>query len=376
MHTRNAENDSTLMTKRAFGLTVLLRIALSVQALCMTLDASAAASGRPTANTGVNTNSITNVAGIDLNAAQQALEAWRLTDVQRTLSRSAKDADSQYIAARLALGTYKHEAAQRLAAECEKLAVADAQRSRCSEVEGEALALRVALSGDDLGTLGLAGRLKATLQRATRVDPRNVRAQQLLARYYRVAPWLLGGSASQANACIAQAIRLQPALADELRGIDAFDARDYARAVPLLQRALRAQPQRAAPGYYLALAHEQLNNADAARAQLAETQRQFPEFWEASFRLASFEVESHPAQAAALLRSYIARAGNAGQKRLAKSYRYLGQAEEHLGHRELAIDAYRRALKLKPGDNAADKALGRLMAASSAAAPRATDAGN
>ncbi len=340
------------MPTREFRQARLLPIALTVMALCMPLSANASSP------TSINRN--TSTASIDLTAAQEALEAWRLTDVQRMLSRSSKDADTQYIAARLALGTYRHEAAQRLAAECEKLATAAAQRSRCSEVEGEALALRVALSGDDLGTLGLAGRLKSTLQRATRVDPRNARAQQLLARYYRVAPWLLGGSANQANACIAQAIRLQPELADELRGTDAFDAGDYARAVPLLQRALRAQPQRAAPGYYLALAHEQLNNVGAARTQLAETLGRFPEFWEASFRLATFDVESHPAQAATLLRNYIARAGNAGQKRLAKSYRYLGQAEEQLGHRELAIEAYRQALKLKPGDNAADKALGRL----------------
>ena len=117
-----------------------------------------------------------------------------------------------------------------------------------------------------------------------------------------------------------------------------------------------------------------MNNVDAARAQLAETHRQFPEFWEASFRLAGFDVESHPAQAATLLRNYIARAGNAGQKRLAKSYRYLGQAEEQLGHRALAIEAYRQALKLKPGDNAADKALGRLMAMHGAAGTRAPDA--
>ncbi len=116
---------------------MLLWVALAVLALSMTPGAGRTVHATPS------------TAGIDLAAAQQALEAWRLTDVQRTLSRSPKDADTQYIAARLALGTYKHEAAQRLAAECEKLATAGPQRSRCSEVEGEALALRVALSGDD-----------------------------------------------------------------------------------------------------------------------------------------------------------------------------------------------------------------------------------
>ena len=309
-------------------------------------------------------------ASIDLAATQQALEGWRLTDVQGELRRSQKDADTQYIAARLALGTYKHEAAQRLATECQKFATSAPAQSRCSEVEGEALALRVALSGDDLGTLGLAGRLKATLQRATRLDGRNARAQQLLARYYRVAPWLLGGSATQADACIARAIRIQPQLADELRGIDAYDARDYARALPLLQRAARAEPLRAAPSYFLALTYEQLNSLAAARTQMADTVERFPEFWEATFRLAVFDVESHPAQAVTLLRNYIARAGNAGQKRLAKSYRHLGRAEESLGHRQLAIEAYRQALKLKPGDNAADKALQRLLVTSAASGSR------
>lgn len=300
-------------------------------------------------------------AALDLAAADAALEGWRLRDVQQLLASSSEGADTRYVAARLALASYQHPLALKLARECARLARDNPQRSRCAEVEAEALGLQVTLSDDDLGTLGLAGRLQSTLQNATRLDPTNVRAQVLLARYHRVAPWLLGGSTSQANAGLARAIRLAPALADEFRGINAYDAKDYPRAISLLRRAARALPARAAAPFYLALAHEQRGDIDAARLQLRDVVARFPEFLDATYRLAVLEVDTRPAVAAQLLRRYIPLADDAGPKRLAKSWRHLGYAEERLGHRDLAIDAYRRTLRLKPGDNVAEKALQRLQ---------------
>lgn len=298
---------------------------------------------------------------LDLAAADAALEAWRLGEVQQLLATTNADSsDARYIAARLALASYQHTLATKLARECDRLARDNPQRSRCAEVEGEALGLQVALSGDDLATLGLAGRLQSTLTRATRLNANNLRAQLLLARFRRVAPWLLGGSAGQADAGIARAIRLAPAFADEFRGVDAYDAKDYPRATTHLRRAARALPNRAAAPYYLALAVEQQGDVDAARIQLRDVVARFPEFHEASFRLAVLEVEAQPARAAQLLRRYIPVAIDAGNKRLAKCWRHLGRAEELLGHRDAAADAYRRALRLKPGDNVASKALQRV----------------
>jgi tetratricopeptide (TPR) repeat protein len=302
-------------------------------------------------------------APLDLAAIDAALEGWRLRDARQLLATAngSGGADVRYAQARLALTEYRHVQAVALAAECARSARTDAQRSRCAEVEAEAVGMEVALSDADFSSLGLASRLQSLLQRATRLDPRNVRAQVLQARYRRMAPWLLGGSASQAEAGIDRAARLAPALADEFRGIDAYDAKAYDRALPLLRRAERARPDRAAAAFYLALAHEQRGELDAARTQLRDVVARYPDFLDASYRLAVLELDVQPARAAQLLRRYIPLAGAAGSKRIARSWRHLGRAEALLGRREQAIDAYRRTLRLKPDDDIAQAALERLQ---------------
>ncbi len=297
---------------------------------------------------------------LDLAAIDAALEGWRIRDAKRLLGANSMGADARYVQARLALAAYQHPQAVALAAECSRAARSDVQRSRCAEVEAEAIGMEVALSDDDFGSLGLASRLQSTLQRATRLDPRNVRAHVLHARFRRMAPWLLGGSASQAAAGMERAARLAPVLADEFRGIDAYDAKAYDRALPFLKRAARAKPERAAPAFYLALAQEQRGDLDAARTQMRDVVLRFPEFLDATYRLAVLELDVQPARAAQLLRRYIPLAAAAGSKRIARSWRHLGRAEALLGHREQAIEAYRRTLRLRPDDDIAQEALARL----------------
>ena len=333
---------------------------LALGLLLTCVDLASAASAAPAAAASART-----AATLDLPAIDAALEGWRLRDARQLLAAAQGNgngtADVRYVQARLALTDYRHAQAVALAVECARTARDDAQRSRCAEVEAEAIGMEVALSDDDLGSLGLASRLQSLLQRATRLDPRNVRAQVLQARYRRMAPWLLGGSASQASAGIERAARLAPALADEFRGIDAYDAKAYDRALPLLRRAARSRPERAAGTFYLALAHEQRGELDAARTHLRDVVTRFPDFLDASYRLAVLELDVQPARAAQLLRRYIPLAAAAGSKRIARSWRHLGRAEALLGHREQAIDAYRRTLRLKPDDDIAQAALARLQ---------------
>ena len=112
--------------------------------------------------------------------------------------------------------------------------------------------MAIALSGDDLARLRMIGTLRARLAEAVRFDTRNLRAVQLSARFYRIAPWWLGGGSSDALAMITRAAALAPARADELRGIDAFDARNWPDAVRYLQRVNDHDGNRANAGYYLA----------------------------------------------------------------------------------------------------------------------------
>ena len=292
---------------------------------------------------------------INTEALYAAVDAYRLTDLRRLLAPAPGAAppdgpNRSYFEGKLAIAEYRHADADRLATRCTQQARSVQERSRCAELGAEALAMAMALSGDDIARLRMIGTLRARLGEAVRLDARNLRAQQLLARFYRIAPWYLGGGADAASRAIQAAVTLAPARADELRGIDAFDARTWPAAIASLQRVADHDPSRAAARYYLALACDKAGARKRAIKVLSALVAEHPEFWDAQFQLGTISLDSDPRFAAQVLTRFSASA-TPGTKRLANAWWRIGVAEENQGHSDAALRAFRTALQYKPGHN-------------------------
>ena len=297
-----------------------------------------------------------------------AVEGYRLTDLRRLLAAplapGRDSANRSYFEGKLAIAEYRHADADQLADRCARQARNDAERSRCAELAAEGVALAIALSGDDLARLGMISTLRAHLADAVRFDARNPHAQQLLARFYRVAPWFLGGGGAAATRAMRAAITLLPTRADEFLGIDAFDARHWIEAIAYLQRVVDRDPGRAAAAYYLALACDKANQRSRAIKVLAVVVAAHPEFWDAQFQLGTLSLDSDPRFAAQVLTRF-SNAATPGPKRLANAWWRIGVAEESQGRPEAALKAYRTALRYKPGHNEAQAGVQRLSRAAS-----------
>ena len=289
----------------------------------------------------------------------QAAEGYRLSDLRRFLPALPDNANRSYFSGKLALAEYRHADADKLSARCKQQARTALERSRCAELGAEATAMAMAITSDDLARLRMLSTLRARLDTAVQSDARNVRARQLLARFYRITPWYLGGGGEAAKRTIQIAVALAPNRGDELRGIDAYDAQQWSGAIGYLQRVVARDGNRAEAAYYLALADDKNGDRRRAISVLTTTVAAHPEFWDAQFQLGTLSLDSDPAFAAQVLTRFSA-AVTPGVKRLASAWYSIGSAEEKLGHGDAALRAYRTALRYKPGHNESQAAVQRL----------------
>lgn len=230
-----------------------------------------------------------------------------------------------------------------------------AERSRCLELSGESLALRIVMISGDWERIRLARKVRDYLQQAIAADATNDRAYVLLARFYRIAPWLLGGSHTQASVQIDRAVALVPNNEAKVRGIDAIDAQEWQRAEQWL-----AQDKSPIASYYRAVALIELNQAAAAIALLKPLTQSVPEFFDAQFMLGRGAFDLEPQTALVALQQFVHAAPDAGAKRLANAWYLIGQLHERANRPNEALKAYDAALKAKSGHNESRKAYDRL----------------
>ena len=204
---------------------------------------------------------------------------------------------------------------------------------------------------DEVGLLSkraVAGRLRATLEQALRIDPEHVGAHEELADFFHYAPAIVGGSERRAAAQIERLASFSPYDAHRVRGRHAYDAGEYRQADQHLSRALALDDSSATVWFLRANARMKRREVDAAA--LADYERALELGYDEP--VAYYQVGRLCARLAScaergeeVLRHFIAH--SEGRDQAIGRYR-LAQLFEQNGRLTEARDEAREALRLEP----------------------------
>jgi tetratricopeptide (TPR) repeat protein len=218
---------------------------------------------------------------------------------------------------------------------------------------------------DEAGLLkkkGYANKMKGALETALEIDPGHVDARRELADFYHYAPWIVGGSETEAEKQLELLEKVAPGEASVTRGRHARDEGDLETARDHYRKAVDAGPRAPEVLLVLAVIEQQLDN--------------YPE----SFELLEEVIDADPTGEKAYY--YCARAtAMAGiniERGLECAEHYLETCKEcddsdrgygwwrratlykRKGETDAAISAYREALRLNPELDGARQSLEEL----------------
>jgi tetratricopeptide (TPR) repeat protein len=223
---------------------------------------------------------------------ESALAELRLADARRLLAAAPDDEPAVlYFRARIAIWDHATERALELASRCLDIA---SGASICHEVWGEAISLKLLDSGL-FEQYSLARQSRSAWERAVELDHGNVRARLMLLRYYRQAPWIVGGSREKAMAEARVIAEYDTARAIEANGLNAYFDRDYAKALQLFLTARSRVNDSADPRYYVPLAAARLGDHATAIRAFAELVEDSPDEWDGWLFLGYAELKARPA---------------------------------------------------------------------------------
>jgi tetratricopeptide (TPR) repeat protein len=234
--------------------------------------------------------------------------------------------------------------------------------SRCHEALAEARIAAVLSSGNPLSSLDAARAAKAAWAKAVQLDPRNTRAALLLLRYCRQAPWVAGGSESEARRIEASLQRVNAAAGHQARALNLLADERFDQAIAAFDAAIAADPRDRDPRIYRALALNAAKRWPEAARYTEELVRRYPKFWDGWLLLAVAHQEGKLDVARGLVaaRTFVAGAGNRAKPQLAQAQSLIGALLERGGDRAGARTAYQQALRLHDDNKVATEGLERL----------------
>ncbi len=189
---------------------------------------------------------------------------------------------SQYFHARIAILRGDLAAAERIAGAC----VGDnPEVSRCHEVSGESALVGLVVEGNPFKQMGAARTARKSLEQAVALDPDNLRARLLLVRFYSLAPWFAGGSASKASAQARACATRDAYSGHAAQALLALAQQRYEDAISDFAAARALRPDDRGPTYYLARAYVGAGQTEAATELLEELVDRYPRFHEAWLEL-------------------------------------------------------------------------------------------
>lgn len=234
--------------------------------------------------------------------------------------------------------------------------------SRCHEAVAEARIAAVFASGNPLSSLDAARGAKSAWQKAVALDPRNTRAALLLLRYCRQAPWVAGGSESEARRVEAALQRVSPAAGHQARALNLLADEKFDQAIAAFNAAIAADPRDRDPRIYLALAYNAAKRWPESARYTEDLLRRYPKFWDGWLLLAVAHQEGRldVARGLVAVRTFLAGAGNRTKPQLAQAQALLGALLERGGDRAAAKTAYQQAVRLDEDNEVAADGLERL----------------
>ncbi len=234
--------------------------------------------------------------------------------------------------------------------------------SRCHEALAEARITAVLASGNVLTSLEQARAAKHAWERAFALDPRNARAGLLLMRYCRQAPWVAGGSDSQARKLEAALQRVSVSAGHHARAVNLFADKKYDQALAAFNAAARADPGDRDPRIYAGITLAAAKRWPETARYMEELLRRYPKFWDGWLMLANAHLEGRldSERGLAAVRTFLAGGINRAKPQQAQAHAILGTLLERKGDRLGAQAAYRKALVLHEDNKLAEEGMKRL----------------
>ncbi|HYD81177.1 MAG TPA: tetratricopeptide repeat protein [Paucimonas sp.] len=234
--------------------------------------------------------------------------------------------------------------AAKLAEQC---IAAHPQKSECHGALGDALGNK-AMMGGIMSAIGYAGKIREAYLKAVELDPNNIAARSSLQLYYLMAPGIVGGSKSKAQALAADTAKVNVQAGKLLQARIELDDEKLAQAENLTLSAnpagsdalqqLHLDVLSSVGNTYL---HEK-KYADAERV-FQEVAKRHPESGIGAFGLArTLQEKGKPADAIPLYEKALAI-----EPRAAIYYR-LGQCWQIASDKAKAMAAFEKALSFKP----------------------------
>jgi tetratricopeptide (TPR) repeat protein len=280
------------------------------------------------------------------------LKAKKFAEVERAastrLAQEPANADAMVARTSAILRSGNETRIPEAVKQAEQCVAARAADARCHVVLGKALGAK-ALNGGMMSAMSYAGTIRDSFKKGVELDPRNLDARFSLMQFYLVAPGIMGGGSSKAEALVAQTVPLHPEAAKLMQAM--LDMREdrmaKAEAAALAVRA-------GADEDLLDLQEEQLVSISAkymtekkyaeAERLARETLKRFPDSENGPYIVARIQQEQgkHREALAAFEQALVKTA------RPHIHYR-MGQSLQALGDKAKAIAAYEKALAFKSG---------------------------
>lgn len=281
-----------------------------------------------------------------LPAAIAAFDAFDLELANQHLDVAAKQGDSvdlRYYRTRIHALSNQPEAAQKEADACLELMP---NASRCHEAKAEAEIVGVLLSGSLLSSFDGARAAKSAWERAIELDATNTRAALLLLRYCRQAPWVAGGSESQAREIEKNLVKINVAAGHQARGLNLLSDEKFDEALDALNAAIAADPADRDARFYVVQTLVTAERYDDAVIALRDLTDRYPKFADAWFTLAAVYWRGNldPNAGTKALDRYDELARNPPKRRIAQALAIRGTLLLRAGNLEAARSAFNQAL--------------------------------
>jgi tetratricopeptide (TPR) repeat protein len=299
---------------------------------------------------------------VELAPGIEHFEAWRLEEARAFFEPYAASHPNSAVAAfylgRIYLETQKAEKAVEW---LERATGLDPENSDLHRWLARAYGV-AARSANSVAQNRYAREAKAALDKAVRLDPKNLRAREDLIQFHLSSPEFLGGSLAQARQQAEEIRKLDPIAGRMMTASIHLRLKEPAQAESAYQAAIQEAPKDLRPRMGLAYLYQaQARWADAF--DLLEGALQLdPGNWDIQYqigRTAAFSGQRLD-RAEELLKKYIGHTPKGEEPPLAGAYFRLGMVYEKKGDLERARQHYRKSLELYPANQEVRKALERL----------------
>jgi tetratricopeptide (TPR) repeat protein len=219
-----------------------------------------------------------------------------------------------------------------------------------------------ATQANQVAQVSYARQAKEELDKAVRLDPKNLRAREDLVNYYLHSPAFLGGSVERARHEAEEMRKIDPVAGRMMLANVHFQQKEPARAEKEYQAAIQEVPKDLRPRMALGYLYQSQKRWDEAFDAFEGVVKIDPESWNALYqigRTAAFSGQRLD-RAKECLERYLTHAPTGDEPPLSGAHFRLGMIYEKKGDAARAREEYRKSLELDPSNAEVREALQRV----------------